>query len=47
MVDGYQKCLDENARPECDFKYFSKSKARCLSRKAKHAFSSQGAYWAV
>jgi len=36
-----------NARPECDFKYFSKAKAGILSGNAQYQSSVQGRNFAV
>jgi len=46
MVNG-QKCLEANARPEWDLRYFSNSTARLRSRNAVAVRMTQGLYFEV
>lgn len=47
ICKNYQSLFLANAHPECDFKYFSKAKALCLSSNAMKSIASQGLHSAV
>ena len=46
-MDGYQKCFEENARPDPVFRWCSKALAFSKEEKAMYDTSVQGLYFAV